>query len=544
MVTGDINKINLSISSFKRMITDGNLYVDKTKLIERFLESASTVQLIARQRRLGKSLNMDMLRCFLTDDEDLRYLFKGLYITESPAWSKANTAPVFYFDFKGLRPDTYKMQIINQCYKHICKMTTPDNLNHYLKHKYAQLLNNPSMATEGLHFLTEVTYELTGKRSYLLIDEYDKLLMENYNNNKYEEISAFETALLSSALKGNEYLEKALLTGVMRISHESMLSGLNNIVTHDVFDDETYTDDYGLTEEEVQALSKMSPFDVDKARGWYNGISIGDKPIYNIYAMMSYLSKGKFGCYWGKSGTMDTIAGLLNDGRRATIARLLNGEIVEAAIADRISLRDLSARPSDQAFYSLLIQTGYLALNKPASEADFNAFISIPNIELKIVWKQFILEKLYPTSPQIRTLFDNTSDLDVFAKNIEYFLANRLSYHDIAIHKDEAQGQVHERLYHIFLLGILSAYDDVHCGYPLSNRESGDGRYDILVKKSNENFIFEFKASDRADNLTEKAQEALNQIEIKRYGTDLGDKKRLVKVGVAFHGKLCCVKCN
>ena len=542
MVTGDIRNINLSISSFERMITDGNLYVDKTKLIEHFLKSSSTVQLVARQRRLGKSLNMDMIRCFLTNNEDLRHLFKGLYIESSSVWGKVNSAPVFYFDFKALRPEAYKEQIINQFNKNVCDMVDPDSLNSYLKHRYSQIINNPHLATDSLHFLTEMAYRLTGKRAYLLIDEYDKMLMENYNKDKYEELREFETALLSSALKGNEYLEKALLTGVMRISHESMLSGLNNIVTYDVFGDEVYTDNYGLTDEEVESLCKLANASVDEIKAWYNGITIGGSAIYNIYSVMSYLAHGKFDCYWGKSGTMSLIADLLNDNRKATIARLLNGEKVEVGIVNRISLRHLSDKSSDQAFYSLLVQAGYLALHENVPSLATTTLVSIPNIELMMVWKGFILESLYTDTPKLKTLFDNTDDLGAFASNLEYFLRDRLSYHDLATYKGDSK--IQERLYHMFLLGILSAYDDVRCGYPLSNRESGDGRYDVLVKKPEANFIFEFKACDSVEGLDEKAREALEQIETKRYGADLDGGKRLVRVGVAFHSKLCIVKAS
>ena len=544
MIKGNIDKINLSSSSFERMITEGMLYIDKTKLIENFLNNPSDVQLVARQRRLGKSLNMDMLRCFLTDREDLQHLFKGLYIESSDVWGEANSSPVFYFDFKELQPDVYREQIIDKMVDHVCSLIDPENLDFALKRKFTQIIDNPARATDCLRFLTEVAYKVTGKRSYLLIDEYDKLLMDNYSSGMYDDVRSFETALLSAGLKGNPYLEKAMLTGVMRISHESMFSGLNNIRTFDVFDDETYVDDYGLTEDEVVAINSLEAFDIDEVRAWYNGVRIGGKPIYNIYSMMSYLSRKRYGCYWGRSGTMDIIADLLDDSRRSTLVKLFNNEKVNVPIVNRISLRDLSQQSNDQAFYSLLVQAGYLAVCTVVSSTDSFASVSIPNMELQIVWKQFILEKLYSNAANIRTLFDNADNLDIFSKDLEYFLCDRLSYHDLAVISGEDRERVHERLYHIFLLGLLSAYDDVHCQYPLSNRESGDGRYDVLVEKSDANFIFEFKTAKDADSLTSKAQEALAQIETKRYGANLNDEKKLFKIGIAFCGKKCRVLCS
>jgi len=541
MITGDVKKIDLSVSSFERMIADGNLYVDKTQLIEHFLDEASSVQLVARQRRLGKSLNLDMLRCFLTDKTDYRHLFGGLYIETSHVWDRANSAPVFHFDFKNLQVSLYKQQIAEQIDKHIFNYVNPNELTGYLKRKYEGFINNPDSAANGLLFLTELIYEVTGKRSYILIDEYDKLLMDNYASGSYDEIKGFLTAFLSSGLKGNNCLEKALLTGVMRISHESIMSGLNNLVTYDVFNDGVYTDDYGLTEVEAAKLSELCGFDLGEARAWYNGVKVNGHAIYNIYSVMSLIARGEYDCYWGKSGTMEIVAGLLDDGRKAAVARLLGGERVEVVVDDRISLKCLSGSAGDEEYYSLLVQAGYLTLDEKLPNR--MAMLTIPNEELRIVWKSFILKYVYAGSATIKTLFDNAGNLDMFSRDLEYFLSDRLSYHDLADlggHDDRAK----ERVYHIFLLGILSAYDDIRYRRPVSNRESGDGRYDIMVERPEGNYIFEFKASGKKGELAKKAKEALSQIDEKRYGADLDGGRRLVKVGVAFWGKLCRVKCE
>ena len=541
MTTGDIKKINLSTSHFERLISYGQFYVDKTRLVEHFLDTSSDVILIARQRRLGKSLNMDMLRCFLTDREDMRHLFKGLYIEKSPVWEMANSAPVFCFDFKSLDSKAYKLQVVQQVNKHIYSVTDPRQLDGYYKDRYDSMMINPDFASSALHILTEIVYETTGKRSYIFIDEFDKLLMENFKSEHYNEIRSFMTALFSDAVKGNSYLEKALLTGVLRISYESMFSGLNNIETFDVFKDETYTDDYGFTEEEVSAIGRLVDFNTDKLREWYNGVRINGKPIYNTYSVMSYMKNKEFGFYWGKSGTMDIITDLLNDNRRATIARLLSGEEVEVSMSNRVSLVDLSGNASDQAFYSFLVQGGYLALCRQ-SENQSTAWVSIPNVELMRVWKEFILEKLHPDTQGLRTLFDNIKNQEVFACDIQLFLQDRLSYHDLAAASGESPRQVQERVYHVFLLGLLSAYDSTNSRRPKSNRESGDGRSDIEVERPEAYVVFELKACKKEDDLEVIAEKALGQIEAKRYGSDLENSKPLVKVGIAFHGKQCCVK--
>ena len=539
MTKGSIKNIDLGTSIFKDIVKKNCFYVDKTRLIEHFLTSSTTVSLVARQRRLGKSLNMDMLRAFLTDKEDNRHLFKGLYIESSPVWEMANFAPVFCFDFKGLTPESYKTRIFDMIVEHIEIYCDEDELPRAVK-RY--LKNDESDSTDGLLYLTEAVFKATGKRSYILIDEYDKLLMDNFRSESYEEIRNFLTALFSAALKGNQYLEKAMLTGVLRISHESMFSGLNNIVTFDVFNDQTYTDDYGFTEEEVDLINQIEEFDKVKLRQWYNGVRVGGKTIYNTYSVMSYLFQKDYGCFWGKSGTMHTISDLLNDNRKAVLARLLNGEEVEVPVANRVSLQNLSKESNDEAFYSMLVQGGYLALIKPVEGKRQANIVAIPNVELMMVWKDFILENVFSTIPQVRTLFDNLESQEDFTNDLEYFLTDRLSYFDLATPRGENPKKIREQLYHAFMLGILSAYEDIRCRFPLSNRESGEGRYDILAVRPNAYIIFEFKSCGKEDDLGEKAAEALAQITAKRYGEDLEKSKRLVKVGIAFCGKVCRVK--
>jgi hypothetical protein len=215
---------------------------------------------------------------------------------------------------------------------------------------------------------------------------------------------------------------------------------------------------------------------------------------------------------------------------------------VEVPIETRISLKTLSQKSGDKAFYSILAQGGYLSLvNKPKTNE--TAVVSIPNHELTAVWKNFIIDDLYAGKIHVRTLFDNVDDLQVFSEDLEYFLTDRLSYHDLAGY-GEFRHRAHERAYHLYLLGILSAYEDIRCRYPLSNRESGDGRYDIMVEKPDMNIIFELKTCDANDDLEKKAQEALSQIDARRYGADINVKKQVVNVGVAFYGKLCKVKCG
>ena len=242
------------------------------------------------------------------------------------------------------------------------------------------------------------------------------------------------------------------------------------------------------------------------------------------------------------SGTMEIIGGMLNDSRREVLAKLLNGEEVSVFLESRISLQQLGENAMDKTFYSLLVQAGYLSLKEPMNSASLEATVYIPNVELMIVWKNFILDSLFPQQQRLWTLFDRAHNPALLKSDLEYFLNDRLSYFDLAVRAGDTKRGTEERLYHIFVLGLLSAYKDATCKFPLSNRESGDGRYDILVIKHMANFIIELKASDKEEGLEKTAKAALRQIDEKRYGADFDSTKRLVRIGIAFCGKSCWVE--
>jgi hypothetical protein len=287
-------------------------------------------------------------------------------------------------------------------------------------------------------------------------------------------------------------------------------------------------------------LKQLKEFDVDEARNWYNGINIDGNPVYNTYSMMSFLDRKKFDCYWGMSGSMNIIKNLLNDDRWETITKLMRGEEVSVPMNNRISLERIrSADTGDESFYSLLAQGGYLSIME---NSDGMARVCIPNEELLRVWKSFILEDLYKSSKRVRSVFDNVNEPKLFEEDLEYFLTDRMSYHDLASYGSEPRRRVHERAYHIFILGLLSAFEDMGSVRPLSNRESGDGRYDIMVESRDVCIIFELKACNEGEDPKTAAEKALAQIDAKRYGTEVGLEKKLVKVGIGFQGKQCSVR--
>ena len=547
MIVGDVKKIDLSTSIFELIITGGNLYVDKTRMIENFLNDSSRVHLITRHRRLGKSLNMDMLKCFLTDRIDYRHLFKGLYVERSSVWVRANSAPVFNFEFKNLSAEDYKGQIRQSIEKHAYSLYKSKNLDGYAKRCFDRLVDGTAALSDGLQQLTELAHELTGKRSYILIDEYDKILMDNHNSPQYEEIRNFLTLFFSAGVKGNEFLEKALLTGVMRISRESLFSGLNNIEVFDVFDDNLYTDDYGFTEAEIDELNALVDFDKQQLKSWYNGIMVNGHAIYNTYSVATFLKRSSYDCHWTRSGVMDIIAELLDEERIAMLARLLDGERILQLVDKRISLKGLSPEYTlDRDFYSLLVQAGYLAVETESAESPENSLVAltIPNKELMLAWKDFILKYAFKESTPILNIFRNSHNAEKFAEDLQDILDNRMSYHDFLKPRDEPTKKALERTYQQFMLILLCAYGDSKKCYPTSNRESGDGRYDVFIERKEAYYIFELKSSEKAEDLADNAVAALRQINEKRYGVELDEDKRLVRIGLAFFGKQCAVVCE
>ena len=543
MIHGDITKINLGTASFERIITHNSFFIDKSKFIEHVIRDSNTVILITRPRRSGKSLNLDMLRCFLTDKSDNRNLFKGLYIENSCVWEKINSALVFSFSFKNMNAANYRSKLFLQVYTEFYNHFDDSQLSKANRFKWDMYCDQRGADSDGLLLLSELAYYITGKRPYILIDEYDKVLRDYYNADEYDVIFEHIKQFLSAGMKDNSFLEKAVLTGVLRISYESMFSDLNNIKTYDMYGDQVYTDDYGITDEEMDEIQAFVPLDRKKIHQWYNGIKINQKPIYNIYSVSAFLDSRRYECYWGSSKLLEMTIELMNENRRQVILEFLNGEQNEVPVDTRVSLKQLWEKRDDSSFYSFLIQGGYLALDKLVPEK-YSAMASIPNIELSDVWKRFILTYFYPEHRKIMTMFDNADNLSLLSKDIERFINDSLSYFDLSVHKGEEAGKIWERVYHIFVLGILAAYSDTKYIKPVSEGEGGDGRYDILYQRGNAYFIFEFKSCNEVKQLKMHAHEALNQITTKRYAARLDPDRPIIKVGIAVYGKQCKVICG
>ncbi|MDR1536643.1 MAG: ATP-binding protein [Clostridiales bacterium] len=543
MHIGDLSRIDLTTSDFSLVIENNLLFVDKSLFIEHFLNETQQVQIIARPRRLGKSMNLLMLHCFLTDSVDYRPLFGNLAIRQSPVWGKAHGSPSFMLDFKGLNAALYKRQIQLMVNEYSAIYASDPRCPQYYRDLYNEYRPEGKSTPDAIKNLTKMARAVTGKRSYVLIDEYDKLLIDIIGTKEYTEVRDYLTQVLSAAMKGNMCLEKGLLTGVMRVSHEGMLSGLNNPQTYDVFEDSVYTGDYGLTKDEVDELCGAADLDTESMRLWYNGIKIDNQEVYNTFSVMSAMRKKKYSGYWSKSGTMDLISSLSSATQKnALISLLVPGTELSVKIDDRVSPAALQAGLSDEALYSLLVQSGYLALTKMGRKS---GTVRIPNKELEEAWSDFIFSAFFPNAASALQGIFSILEPDMVSRELEPYLLtmlDELSFHNVPSHVcKDGKRRTHEAFYHNAIFGVLKGGEnDLKYDSLLSNRESGDGRYDVDMDLRGVCVIIEFKSGSEDEDLLKLAADAVDQIENKRYG--FGSKLPVMGIGVSCCKKRCKVK--
>jgi hypothetical protein len=522
LIHGDRSRIDRTSSFFEDFISTGVLYADKTKFIEHVMDEANRVLLITRPRRMGKSLNLNTLRTFLDCTRTTGHLFKGLYIENSPVWSKLNKYPVIYLDFKNLTLANYrdeaKDMIVNYCRNIFPKITWGEPVRKFFE--------SEPFRTGILQYLSQDIYNCYGVKPYIIIDEYDNLFINSVGSSEFEGCRQWLRDLLSPALKGNEFLGKAVLTGVNRIAQESLFSGLNNLAVYDVFTKSKFDVDFGLTEEEVVELIPNAE-ERKKVKEWYNGFRVGNYELYNIYSVMSYLASHEFASYWGMSGVMTQFKKMFIPSRQEKLGRLLAGGSVLAEVEPRLTYDALLQTGEDSTFWGLAVQTGYISYDLEGNYEDYIFHLRLPGLELKRVWIKFILNKLYSsTELDFRAAFAKLPDF----KDIGEIISNYLSYYDFD--KEEP-----EKTYHVAVLFLLSAL-----GYKTtSNKESGLGRYDVLLELPSSSMIFEFKLADNRtpELLNLAAKTALAQIDEKEYWRGCNRELPLYKIGIGFFGKSC-----
>lgn len=555
----EMKSLPIGISDYVRAQAD-YYYVDKTLLIKEFLDQKPLVSLFTRPRRFGKTLNMDMLRVFFEiSEEDTSKYFedKAIWRCGEEYRKQQGQYPVVFLTFKDVKFDSWKAtldkirDLLQEEFGRHQELANSGKLAEYEKTYFAKIINREASEVDLTASLAKLSQMLTkhyGKAPIIIIDEYDTPIQEGYSKDFYDEIIGFMRNFFSGAFKDNKNLTYGFLTGILRIAQESIFSGLNNLTVNSVMDDE-YDNFFGFTEEEVSEI--LSYYGVSEKeselKDWYDGYLFGHTEIYNPWSVINYISKGCIPqTYWvhtGKNEILEDVLKVATDDITERLYSLLQGERVIARIDQNVVYRSLSEDPAN--IYSLLLVAGYLKTPKKELQADgsYLCEVSIPNREIAAVYKSEILSHLLQIGAITRTTANKiaeslyANDYKRLQKAIAEYMDKSISFYDAGA----------EGFYHGLVLGLIALMDNQ---YKIkSNRESGDGRFDISMIPREERYpgiILELKWKKNlsAEALGGLADEALDQIDDMRYDAEMKEDgiRDILKFGIAFSGKKVSVK--
>ncbi len=552
-------EVSTGNQDFSAIIRNNYFYVDKTDFIRKWWESADVVTLITRPRRFGKTLNLSMLDHFLSNKySDGAQLFSNLTIwSYSKYRNMVNKFPVLFISLasvKGTIYETARKQIIqeivslyrNNNFLSEANIMTDKDKAFWDKVSYDM---DDATAANAINFLCEMMNRYYGQKVIILLDEYDTPMQEAYIDEFWDKMAGFIRNLFNSTFKTNPYLERALMTGITRVSKESIFSDLNNLKV-DTMASSNYATDFGFTEDEVaRELSQYGLGDtLSDVRKWYDGFRIGDTlGIYNPWSFTQYLDSRTLSAYWANTSENLLVEKLIREGSvdvKKSMESLLNGESVEALIDDEITYNLISKNESG--IYSLLLAAGYLKIDDVISNQGIRkkVTVSLTNYEVKQAFEDMIKRWFEDDSIRyndfIKALLLN--DVKYMNRFMNDVALNTFSVFDVG--KKRSDYYEPERFYHGFILGLMVDLADKYL--ITSNRESGFGRYDVCLEpKSNSDpaYVLEFKVHDPddEDSLEDTVQNALSQIKEKNYDASLikkGIKKENIHhYGFAFEGK-------
>lgn len=552
--------IGIGKQSFEDIIQSNCFYIDKTSLIKEWWESEDDITLITRPRRFGKTLNMDMLKCFFSNQyRDQGQLFEGLNIWKEEKYQQLQgTYPVIYLSFADVKQTNYKdavlkiKKIITDVYQQYIELAGWEGLTEVQVRQFQSV--DPYMddvtAQCALKDLSGYLYRYYEKKVIILLDEFDTPMQEAYIHGYWDEFTAFIRSLFNAAFKTNPYLNRAMMTGITRVSKESIFSDLNNLKVVTTTSEE-YATCFGFTQEEVfAALEEFQLADQkDAVKQWYDGFTFGSQQdIYNPWSITNYLKEKKFLAYWASTSSNGLVNRLIQTSKpdvKEFMEELLNEREIVLNFDEQIVFDQLETK--ENAIWSLMVASGYLKVDK----IEYRGILHVPWYHLKIT----NLETLGMFSEMFTGWFQNTrSNYNAFIKamlcgNIkemnaymnEVALATFSSF-DTGSHPSGRTQP--ERFYHGFVLGLLVELRDQY--EVRSNRESGYGRYDVMLIPRQKNqlaFVLEFKVYNAQEELKleDTVQSALLQIEEKHYDTELIErgisKSKIRHYGFAFEGK-------
>ncbi|XCP86130.1 AAA family ATPase [Roseburia hominis] len=551
--------VGIGHQDFETLIRNHLFYIDKTHFIREWWENADSVTLIARPRRFGKTLNMSMLEQFFSVQYAGRSdLFEGLDIWKEERYRKLQgTYPVITISFASVKETSFV-----QTRKHICQIITD------LYHKFDFLLKGNLLSDSEKAEYLEVCAEMEDfvlasslkklsnylcraydRKVLIFLDEYDTPMQEAYVNGYWEEMTGCIRSLFNATFKSNPYMERSVMTGVTRVSRESVFSDLNNLEVVTTTSDK-YEDSFGFTEDEVfAALKEFGILDKkDEVKAWYDGFTFGDvKDIYNPWSVINYLDKQKTGAYWANTSSNALVSKLIREGSpdvKTDFEELLKGRSLDKGIDEQIVFRELL--DDENAIWSFLLASGYLkvdehVINEPMGREEYR--LSITNKEVRIMFSNMVRRWFSRESSGYNAFIRAMLRHDLKSMNgyMNRVALATISYFDTG--KKPSEASEPEKFYHGFVLGLMVELADRYV--ITSNRESGFGRYDIMLEPlgTDDAIIIEFKVFDSSEEntLADTVKNALLQIEEEKYEAALIargiPKERIRKYGFAFEGK-------
>ena len=543
----------IGVSDFK-LATTSYYYVDKTLMIRDFLDKKPMVSLFTRPRRFGKTLNMDMLRVFFEKtNEDTSVYFKDKQIWQCGNYYTKHQGqyPVIFLTFKDIKSMTWEetfqkiRRLISLEFIRHNELETSSVLTSYEKEQYHLLAGDTGDEVDcqmGLQLLSLLLHKHYGRECIIIIDEYDTPIQQGHTCNFYPEIVNFMRNFFSGGLKDNPHLAFGFLTGILRVAKENIFSGMNNLKTYSILDD-GYSSYFGFTEKEVKDMLRYYGKDdkYNELSEWYDGYRFGNTEIFNPWSVINYISDNCFPkAFWQSTGSNEIIGEIIQTATpeiTKDLYKLLCGEKIATYIDTGVIYPEVQNNP--YSIYSFLLVAGYLKVANiyPQSDGNFMCDVAIPNKEITFVYEKEVLNRTNQNSLAIsisQAIF--SKDTQKLQALLEDFMVKSISSIDGA----------NEGFYHGMMLGLCAILGN---RYKIrSNRESGLGRFDIQLMpltKGMPGFIFEFKhTKDEHTDLSALADSALQQIEAKKYDTELRDNgvNSIIRIGIAFRGKSAVVR--
>ena len=551
--------ISIGKQDFVSLRENHYFYIDKTDFIRQWWENADDITLITRPRRFGKTLNMNMLNCFFSRQYENRGdLFKGLSIWTDQRYQRLQGSyPVIFISFADVKQNNYKdaiqkiKNIIVDVYRQHRYLNKEDCFTENEKQQMMEITEKMDDVTaqDALKNLSSYLNLLYGKKVLIFLDEYDTPMQEAYINGYWDEFTGFMRGLFNATFKTNPYLERAVMTGITRVSKESVFSDLNNLTVITTTSDQ-YADCFGFTEEEVfKSLDQFGMSDKKQiVKQWYDGFSFGPfKDIYNPWSITNYLKEKKLRPYWASTSSNGLISKLLQSASanmKTQLEELLNGKQIIVNFDEQIIFGQLEQ--DENAVWSLLVASGYLKVE----EIEYKGMtlepwyhLAITNLETISMFSNMFKSWFATASANYNEFIKAMLGGNVKAMNLYMNDIALATFSSFDVGKHFSQRSQPERFYHGFVLGLLVEVRDL---YEIrSNRESGYGRYDVMLipkTKKNDGIILEFKVKESEEKtLEETVQMALAQIEAKKYDAELLElgvsKEHIRHYGFAFEGK-------